>query len=57
MHRGLTAAHVNRVMQQLKARGLITLEARSLVVLDRQGLERLGLFDPGFLHLRGVGAA
>jgi CRP-like cAMP-binding protein len=54
---GLTAVHVNRVMQLLKARGLITLKARSLVVLDRRGLEQLGLFDPGFLHLRGAGPA
>ena len=48
---GITAVHVNRIMQQLKARGLITLKARSLTILDRLGLERLGLFDPGFLHL------
>jgi CRP-like cAMP-binding protein len=49
---GLTAVHVNRIMQQLKARGLIDLKARSLTILDRPGLERLGMFDPGFLHLR-----
>jgi hypothetical protein len=54
---GLTAVHVNRVMKMMKATGLITLKARVLTVLDRTGLERLGLFDPGFLHLRRAAAA
>jgi CRP-like cAMP-binding protein len=54
---GLTAVHVNRVMKGLKETGLITLKARVLTVLDRLGLERVGLFDPGFLHLRPAAAA
>lgn len=54
---GLTSVHVNRVIQMLKATGLITLKARTLTVLDRERLERLGLFDPTFLHLRRPAAA
>jgi CRP-like cAMP-binding protein len=54
---GLTSVHVNRVMQALKSTGLITLKARTLTVLDRPGLERKGLFDPGFLHLQRPAAA
>jgi CRP-like cAMP-binding protein len=54
---GLTAVHVNRVLQQLKAKGLITLKTRSLVVLDRKGLEEVGLFDPAYLHFKRAQAA
>lgn len=54
---GLSPVHVNRVMQQLRAAGLIALKSRSLEVLNRQGLERLGFFDPRFLHLRSAEAA
>jgi CRP-like cAMP-binding protein len=54
---GLSVVHVNRVLKQLKATGLIALKAKTLAVLDRKGLERVGLFDPGFLHLRRASAA
>lgn len=54
---GLTSVHVNRIIQQLKTSELITLKSKSLQVLDRKGLERLGLFDPGFLHLQRAVAA
>jgi DNA-binding IclR family transcriptional regulator len=48
---GLSTVHVNRMLQELRAAGLITLKAGSLVVLDWEGLKHAGEFDPAYLHL------
>jgi CRP-like cAMP-binding protein len=47
---GMTAVHVNRTLQQLRADGLITLHGRKLVVLQWEELKRVALFAPRYLH-------
>jgi len=49
---GLSTVHVNRVVQQLRAEGLISWESRLLTILDREGLREAGEFDPAYLHLQ-----
>ncbi len=49
---GLSTVHVNRVMQKLKQSGLISMADRKLTILDWPRLQKLGDFDPGYLHLR-----
>jgi CRP-like cAMP-binding protein len=57
---GLSTVHVNRVLQELRADGLITLRGRSLSVQDWPGLKNAGEFDMTYLHLspkvRGIAA-
>ena len=48
---GMSAVHVNRVLQQLRADGLIALENRRLVIRDMDRLARFAEFDPDYLHL------
>lgn len=48
---GLTLVHVNRVLQRLRATGLITLRSRHLVINDAQALKRFSEFNPNYLHL------
>jgi CRP-like cAMP-binding protein len=48
---GLSTVHVNRVMRELRAAGMIALEKRRLTVLDWPGLARAGEFDPAYLHM------
>jgi CRP-like cAMP-binding protein len=50
---GISTVHTNRVLQDLRAEGLITLRERTLSVLDWEGLKRTGDFDPTYLHLMG----
>ena len=47
---GLTAVHVNRVLQDLRRDGLITLSSSRLTVLDWKSLQKVGDFDPAYLH-------
>jgi CRP-like cAMP-binding protein len=47
---GLSVVHVNRVLQQLRAEGLIRLKAGHLVVLDWKGLCDAAGFDPAYLQ-------
>jgi CRP-like cAMP-binding protein len=48
---GLSTVHVNRVLQDLRGDGLITLRGVSLKVLDWERLKKAGEFDPTYLHL------
>lgn len=48
---GLSTVHVNRVLQELRGENLIVLRGRTLTVLDWDGLQRAGEFDPTYLHL------
>jgi hypothetical protein len=48
---GLSTVHVNRVLQELRGRGLITLRGRFLSAQDWPGLKKAGEFDPTYLHL------
>ncbi len=47
---GLTAVHTNRTLQSLRRDGLIELSARSLAVVDWDGLRETGDFDELYLH-------
>ena len=47
---GLTAVHTNRTLQSLRKDRLIQLTARSLTVLDWDGLREVGDFDELYLH-------
>jgi CRP-like cAMP-binding protein len=49
---GLSTVHVNRVVQELRANGLITWSAKVLTVNDWEGLQQAGEFDPTYLHIR-----
>ena len=51
---GLSAVHVNRVLQQLREERLIELEGRRLIVRDPERLKRFAGFDPAYLHRNGV---
>lgn len=48
---GMTPVHVNRMVQELRGRGLIHWKGRVLTVLDSASLCRTGLFNPTYLHL------
>jgi CRP-like cAMP-binding protein len=47
---GLTPVHVNRVMKELRGDGVIELEHRRLIIPDLARLEKIGLFNPTYLH-------
>ncbi|HUP67957.1 MAG TPA: Crp/Fnr family transcriptional regulator [Sphingomicrobium sp.] len=47
---GLTPVHTNRTLQSLRKDGLIQLNAKSLTVLDWEGLREAGEFDELYLH-------
>jgi CRP-like cAMP-binding protein len=48
---GLSVVHVNRVIQRLRASGLITLRSKRLVIADVEGLKTFSEFNPNYLHL------
>jgi hypothetical protein len=49
---GLSAVHVNRTLQTLRADGLITTRSGMIIIQDWQRLKELAEFDPTYLHLR-----
>jgi CRP-like cAMP-binding protein len=49
---GMTPVHANRMIQQLRARGLIEWEGPRIRILDLAQLKVLAEFDEGYLHLR-----
>jgi hypothetical protein len=48
---GLSTVHVNRSLQELRAKQLISLRGGFLTVLNWEGLKEAGEFDPTYLHL------
>jgi CRP-like cAMP-binding protein len=46
---GLTAIHVNRVLRQLREKGLITVKEHRVVIDDVKGLMKLAGYDSGYL--------
>jgi CRP-like cAMP-binding protein len=48
---GITPVHVNRVLQQMRADGLIELKGDRLTIPDWNRLKQVGEFDPTYLHL------
>jgi DNA-binding transcriptional regulator LsrR (DeoR family) len=48
---GVSTVHVNRMLQDMRAAGLITLAGKRLAIHDVDGLNRMAEFDPNYLHL------
>ncbi len=48
---GLSTVHVNRSLQELRGKGLITLRGNILTAENWDGLKKIGEFDPTYLHL------
>ena len=53
---GLTAVHVNRVLQDFRREGLITLVQHRLQLHDFARLKNLAELTPDYLHIAGVSA-
>ena len=49
---GMSNVHVNRVLQDMRAKGLITLSRNTLVIQDWDELLRAAQFEATYLHLR-----
>lgn len=49
---GMTAVHLNRTLQELRADGLIRFEKKALTVLDPAGLKAAASFESDYLHLK-----
>ncbi|MCJ2133008.1 Crp/Fnr family transcriptional regulator, partial [Methylobacterium sp. J-026] len=49
---GMTSVHINRVLREMRGRGLITLHRHTLVVKAWDELIRASEFDATYLHLR-----
>ena len=54
---GLSTVHVNRVLQAMRADGLIELSGDQLNIPDWERLKKAGDFDPTYLHLEQEQAA
>ena len=54
---GVSTVHVNRVLQEMRANGIIELSGDRLKVPDWETLKRAGDFDPTYLHLKREQAA
>jgi CRP-like cAMP-binding protein len=54
---GVTTVHVNRVLQEMRANGIIELRGDRLNIPDWETLKRAGDFDPTYLHLKRDQAA
>lgn len=48
---GISAVHVNRTLQELRASDLITLRGKHLTIHDLDALQTTALFNPSYLHL------
>ena len=53
---GISAVHVNRILQDLRGRGLIQWRNADLYIPDLPSLMRAGLFNPNYLHYDREGA-
>src|SRR5829696_8787432 len=54
---GVTTVHVNRVLQQMRADGLIETKGTQIKIPDWDKLKQVGEFDPTYLHLESDQAA
>lgn len=48
---GLTAVHVNRTLQELRANGLVELKSRILTIPNMAALQDAAMFNDNYLHL------
>ncbi|HWJ60110.1 MAG TPA: Crp/Fnr family transcriptional regulator [Sphingomicrobium sp.] len=53
---GMTAVHVNRTIQELRARGLVEWNGRDVHVPDLEALKQIAMFDDNYLHRDRPGA-
>ncbi len=51
---GLTPVHVNRILQEFRARNLIAIKHKILTLLDVEGLRNIAAFNEDYLHFGGV---
>ena len=51
---GMTAVHLNCVLQSMRRDRLIRTHARSITIENRTALTGLSGFDPGYLHPEGM---
>jgi CRP-like cAMP-binding protein len=51
---GLTAVHVNRILQRFRRDNLISLTQRRLTLLDIERLQEIARFNQDYLHLSGA---
>jgi CRP-like cAMP-binding protein len=49
---GMTPVHCNRMVQQLRAQGVLQWEGSNVFVPDMSKLEKIAKFDEAYLHLR-----
>lgn len=49
---GISSVHVNRTLQNLRADNLVRWQDQLITILDWDGLQRIGEFDPTYLSLR-----
>jgi CRP-like cAMP-binding protein len=54
---GITTVHVNRVLQEMRAEGLIELKGIRLNIPNWEKLKEVGEFNPAYLHLESYRAA
>ena len=52
---GLSIIHVNRVLRQLRERGLMTFSGHRVVIHDLAGLRTLAQYDSGYLDHQSIG--
>jgi CRP-like cAMP-binding protein len=52
---GISHVHINRVVQSLRASGLITWSDNLVTIPDVQGFKAFAEFDPGYLCFEGFG--
>ncbi|MXQ14815.1 Crp/Fnr family transcriptional regulator [Microvirga makkahensis] len=48
---GISTVHVNRVLQDLRAEGLITSRGKTLVINDWERLQQVGQYSSDYLHI------
>jgi CRP-like cAMP-binding protein len=51
---GLTVVHTNRVLRELRERGLVEFVRGQVVIRDMAGLKTFAEFDPGYLYLEAA---
>ena len=48
---GLSSVHTNRVLQELRAQGLVTFRSKAFSITSWDGLVRAAEFNPAYLQL------
>lgn len=48
---GLSTVHVNRTLQELRAKGLVVLRGKALTIPDLEALQAAALFNANYLHV------